>query len=111
VQRKIFGPKRDEVTDDWKRLHCGKLNDLYSSNITRVIKSLMGEGGRRGVCRVLVGRPDGKKRLGRRRLRWVVNIKLKLQEVEWECMDWIVVAQDRNWWRAFVNAVMNLLVP
>jgi hypothetical protein len=75
VQRKIFGPKRDEVTGDWRRLHNEELNDLYSSDITRVIKSLIG--GRKGAYRVLVGRPDGEKRLGRRRLRWEGNIKVK----------------------------------
>ena len=69
MQRKLFGPKWDEVTDDWRRLYYEKLDDLCSSNITWVIKSLMGQGGRGGTCRVLVGRPDGKKRLGRRRLR------------------------------------------
>jgi hypothetical protein len=63
VQRKIFEPKRDEVTGDWRRLHYEKLNDLYSSNITRVIKSFIGGGGgcRRGAYRILVERPDGKK--------------------------------------------------
>ena len=69
----------------------------------------MGE--RRGVYRVLVGKPEGKRPLGRPRRRWDDNIKMNLQEVGCEGMDWIEVAQDRDRWRALVNAVMNLRVP
>jgi hypothetical protein len=79
VLRRIFGPKRDEVTGEWRRLHNEELNDLYSSpNIIRLIKSrrirwaghiaCMGEG--RGAYRILVGRPEGKRPLGRPRRRW-----------------------------------------
>jgi hypothetical protein len=68
----------------------------------------MGEG--RGVYRVLVGKPEGKRPLGRPRLRWEDNIKLQLQEVGCGGMDWIELAQGRDRWRAFVNAVMNLRV-
>jgi len=104
VLRRIFGPSRDEVTGDWRRLHNEELNDLYSLlNIVQVIKSrrmrwagyvaLMGE--ERGVCRVLVGKPEGKRPLGRRRRRWVDNIMLDLQEVGCVYMDWIGLAQDR----------------
>jgi hypothetical protein len=92
VLRRIFGPKRDEVTGEWRRLHNGELNDLYSSpNIIRVIKSRrmgwaghlarMGEG--RGTYRILVGRPEGRRPLGRPRRRWEDNIKMDFQEVEW----------------------------
>jgi len=88
--RRIFGSKRDEVTGDWRKLHKEELNDLYSSpNIVRVIKSRrmrwaghvarMGEG--RGVYRVLVGKPEGKRPLGRPRRRWEDNIKMALQEM------------------------------
>ena len=92
VLRGIFGPKRDEVTGEWRRLHNEELNDLYSSpNIIRVIKSRrmrwaghvarMGEG--RGAYRVLVGRPEGRRPFGRPRRRWEDNIKMDLQEVGW----------------------------
>ena len=68
-------------------------------------------GGRRGVYRVLVGKCEGRKPLGRPRRRWIDNIKMGLREVECEGMDCIELAEDRDSWRAFVNAVMNLLVP
>jgi hypothetical protein len=120
VLRRIFGPKRDEVTGEWRRIHNEELNDLYSSpNIIRVIKSrrmrwagrvaCMDEG--RGAYRILVGRPEGRRPLGRPRHRWEDNIKMDLQEVGWGGMDWIDVAQDRDRWRALVNVVMNLRVP
>ena len=69
----------------------------------------MGEG--RGVYRVLVGKPEGKRPLGRPRRRWEDNIKMDLQEVGCGGMDWIEVAQDRDRWRALVGTVMNLRVP
>jgi hypothetical protein len=90
VLRRIFGPKRDEVTEEWRRLHNEELNDLYSSpNINRVINSRrmrwaghvarLGEG--RGAYRILVGRPEGRRPLGRPRHRWEDNIKMDLQKV------------------------------
>ena len=120
VLRRIFGPRRDEVTGKWRRLHNEELNDLYSSpNILRVIKSRrmrwtghvarMGE--ERGVYRVLVGKPEGKRPLGRPRRKWVDNIRMDLQEVGCGYMDWIGLAQDRERWRMLVSAVMNLRVP
>jgi len=119
VLRRIFGPGRDEVTREWRRLHNEELNDLYSSpNIVRVIKSRimrwaghvarMGE--ERGLCRVLVGKPEGKRPLGRPKHRWVYNIRMDLQEVGCGYMDWIGLAQDRDSWRTLVSAVMNLRV-
>jgi len=68
-------------------------------------------GGRGGVYRVLVGKPEGKRPLGRPRRRWKDNIKMNLQEVGCWDMDWSELAPDRDRWRALVNAVMNLLVP
>jgi transcription termination factor 2 len=120
VLRRIFGPERDEVTGEWRKLHNEELNDLYSSpTIVRVIKSRrmrwaghvarMGEG--RGVYRVLVGKREGKRLHGRPRRRWKDNIKADLQEVGCVSMDWIEPAKDRDRWRALVNAVMNLRVP
>ena len=69
----------------------------------------MGE--RRGLYRVLVGKPEGKRQLGRLKRRWGDNIKMDLQEVQFGCTDWIELAQDGDRWRALVNAVMNLRVP
>jgi hypothetical protein len=69
----------------------------------------MGE--RRGAYRALVGKPEGRRPLGRPRLRWEDNIKMDLREVGWGVVDWIDLAQDRDRWRALVNAVMNLRVP
>jgi hypothetical protein len=65
----------------------------------------------RNVCRILVGKAEGKRPLGRPRRRWVDNNEIDLREVGWDGRDWIDVAQDRDQWRAYVNAVMNLRVP
>jgi hypothetical protein len=118
VLRKIFGPKRDEVTGEWRKLHNEELRDLYSSpSVIRIIKSRrmrwvgrvahMGE--KRNTYRLLVGKPEGP--LGRPRRRWVVNIWMDLGEVGWGDVDWIGLAQDRIRWRALVNSVLNLRVP
>jgi hypothetical protein len=69
----------------------------------------MGE--RRGAYRVLVVKPEGRRPLGRRRHRWEDNIKTDLREVGCGCVEWIGLAQDRDWWRALVSAVMNIRVP
>ena len=112
---RIIGPRRDEVTGEWRRLHNEELNDLYSSpNMVRVIKSRKmrwaGHVARmdeeRGAYRVLVGKPEGK-----RRRRWVDNIRMDLQEVGCGYVDWIGLAQDRDRWRTLVSAVKNLRVP
>ena len=117
VLMRIFGCRRDEVTGEWRRLHNEELNDLYCSpNIVRVIKSTritwaghvarMGE--ERAVYRVLVGKPEGRRPLGRPRRRWVDNIRLDLQEVGWGYVDWIRLAQDGHRWLTLVSAVMIL---
>ncbi|KAJ4448971.1 hypothetical protein ANN_00363 [Periplaneta americana] len=120
VLRKIFGAKRDEVTGEWRKLHNAELHALYSSpDIIRNIKSRrlrwaghvarMGES--RNAYRVLVGRPEGKRPLGRPRRKWEDNIKMDLREVGYDDRDWINLAQDRDRWRAYVRAAMNLRVP
>jgi hypothetical protein len=120
VLRRIFGPKRDDVTGDWRKLHNEEVHNLYSSpNMNRMIKlrrmrwaghvARMGE--MRNAYRIWVGKPEGKRLLGRPRRRWVDNIKMDLREVGWDGMDWIELAQDRGQWKALVNTVMNLRVP
>ena len=120
VLRRIFGPRRDGVTGEWRKLHNEELNDLYSSpNIVRAIKSRrlrwaghvarMEEG--RVVHKVLVGKPGGKRPLGRPRRRWEDNIKMDLQELGRSCGDWMELAQDRDRWGGLVWTVMNFGVP
>jgi hypothetical protein len=117
--RKIFGPKRDE-DGSCRKLHNDELHSLYfSPNFVRVIKSrrtrwaghmaCMGEV--RGVYRVLVGRPEGKRPLGRPRRRWEDNIKMDLREIGIDGTNLIQLTQDRVQWRTCVNTVMNLRVP
>ena len=120
VLRRVFRPKRDEVTGEWRKLCNEELDVLYSSpNIVGMIKSRrmrwaghvarMGEG--RGVHRVLLEKPEEKRPLGRPRRRWEDNIKTVLQEVGGGCGDWMELAQDRERWRVLVSTVMNLRVP
>jgi hypothetical protein len=120
VLRRIFSPKRDEVTGEWRKLHNEELYYLYSSpNIIKTIKSRrmrwaghvarMGE--KRTAYRILVGKPEGRRPLGKLRRRWVDNIKMDLKEIGWDGVDWVALAQDRDHWRALVNTVMNLRVP
>jgi hypothetical protein len=118
VLRRIFGTKREE-DGSWRKLHNDELHDLYSSqNIVRVIKSRwmrwaghvarMEEG--RGVYRVLIGRPEDKRPLGRPRRRLEDNIKMVLRKTGNQRGNWIQLAQDRVQWRACVNTVMSLRV-
>jgi hypothetical protein len=108
------------VTGEWKKLHNEELNDLYSlPNIVRVVNSRrmrraghvarMGED--RGVHRMLVGKPEGKRPLGRPRRRWEYNIKMVLQNVGGGRGDWMELAQDRDRWRALVVTVRKFRVP
>jgi hypothetical protein len=100
VLRRIFGPTRDEMTGEWRKLHNEELRDLYSSpSIIRIIKSRrmrwaghvarMGE--KRNVYRLLVGKPEGKRPLGRPRCRWVDNIRMDLGEVGWTGLVWLKI--------------------
>ena len=120
VLKKISGPKRDEATGEWRRLHNKELYGVYSSpNIIRVIKSRRTRwaehvehvGGRRDAYKVLVGKPEGRTPLGRPRRRREDNVKMNLRQMGWVGMDWIYLAPDRDTWRALVNAVVNLRVP
>ena len=104
--RRIFGPKRDEVTREWRKLHNEELNNLYSSpNIVWVIKSrrmrwlghVVHMGERRGMYKVLVRKSEGKRQLGRPRHRWEDNIKMDLQEVGcgvWTGLSWLRIGMD-----------------
>jgi len=120
VLRKVFGPKRDDVTGEWRKMQNEKLNYLYSlPNIVRVVKSRrmrwaghvarMGED--IGVQRVLVGKPEGKRPLERPRSRWEDNIKMDLQEIGGGRGDWMELAQDRDRWRTLVGTVRDFRVP
>jgi hypothetical protein len=116
----MFGPKRDGVKGGWRKLHNEELHNLYSSpSIIRIIKwrrmrwvghvARMGEKG--NVYRLLMGKPEGKRPLGRPRHRWIDNIEMDLLEIGVSVVDWTGLAQDRYRRRALVNSVMNFRVP
>jgi hypothetical protein len=120
VLRRIFGPTRDEVTGVWRKMHNVELHGLYSSpSIVRVIKARRmrwaGHVARmedvRGAYNILVGRPEGRRPLGRPRHRWEDNINMNLREIGFGNVDWSHLDHDRDRWRAVVNTVMNLRVP
>ena len=103
--RGIYGPKRDEVTGEWRKLHNEELNHMYCSpNIVRVIKSIRMRwtghvariGKRTGLYRILVGKPEGKRSHGRPRPRWEDDFKMDLQKVGCGGMDWIELAKNRD---------------
>jgi hypothetical protein len=120
VLRRIFGPKRDEVIEGWRKLNNEELHNLYCSpSIIRIIKSRrmrwaghvarMGE--KRNSYMILVGKPKGKRLLRGPRRRWEDNIKIDGREIGWGGVGWIDLVQDRDQWRALVNTVMSLRVP
>jgi hypothetical protein len=117
VLRRICEPKRDEVTGEWRKLHNEELHNLYSSpDIIRQVKlrrmrwaghvARIGE--EREVYKVLAGKPEGKRPLGRPRRRWEDGIRMDRREIGLRGVDWIRLGQDRDRWRAVVSAVMNL---
>jgi hypothetical protein len=120
VLRRIFGPKRVEVTGEWRKLHNEELHDVYSSpsaSMITIIKARrmrweghvaqMGE--IRKACRLLVGKTEGRRPLGRPRRMWV-DIRGNLGEVGWSDVDWIGLAQKRDRWSALENSALNLRV-
>ena len=120
VLRKIFGGMKDEITGEWRKLHIDELHALYSSpNIIRSLKSRRlrwaGHVARmeqfRNAYRVLVGKPERKRLLGRPRRRWEDNIKMNLREVGCDPGEWIDLAEDRDQLQAYVRVVMNIRVP
>jgi hypothetical protein len=118
VLRRIFGPKRDKVTEGWRKLHNEELHSLYSSpSIIRMIKSRrmiwaghVARMEKMNAYRILVGKSEGKRPLGEPRHRWVDNVKMDPREIGLCGMDWIDLAQDRVKCRALVNTVMNVRV-
>jgi hypothetical protein len=118
--RRIFGLKMDKVSGIWRKVHNEELpNWCSSSSIIRRIKSRrmrwaghvarMGE--KRNPYRILMGKPKGRRPLGRPSRRWVDNIKMDLREIGWDGMDWIDLTQARDQWKALVNVVLDLSVP
>ena len=118
ILRRIFGPKSDD-NGEWRRLHDEELHSLYRSpNIVMVIKSRrfiwagheerMEEG--RSAFKIITGKPTGNRPLGRPRRRWEDNIRMDLEEIGINAGNWVDSAQDRNYWRALVNAALNLRV-
>ena len=120
VLRKIFAANRGDITGEWRKLPNAELHALYFSpniigdfksrrlrwagHVARVEKS-------RNAYRVSLGKPEGKRLLARSGRRWEDNIKMDLREVGCDTGDWITLAEDRNQWRTYVRAVMNLRVP
>jgi hypothetical protein len=94
-------------------------NFYFSPSVIKMIKSrgmrwtghVAQMGDKRNAYEILVGKPEGKRPWGRRRRRWVDDIKMDLREIGWDGMDWVDVAQNRDQWKALVNSVMNLQVP
>jgi hypothetical protein len=117
-----FGPTRDEVTGEWRKVHNEELHILYSSPI--IISQIKSRGMRwaghvarmgeeTNVYNILMGKPEGKRPPGKRRCGWQDGMRMDLREIGWGSVDWIQLVQDRDWWQALVNTVMNLrvLVP
>jgi hypothetical protein len=114
-----FGLKSDEVIGEQRKLHNEEFHDLYSlPNIIRIMKERrmrwtghVARKEKRNTYRLLVGKPERRRPLGRPRRRWLDNIRMDLIEVGWGDVDRIDLAEDRDKWRALVNSVLNLQVP
>jgi hypothetical protein len=112
VLRRIFGCKRDKVRTGWEKLQNEELHNMYSSpNIIRMIKSRRMRSAGNVVHMGSMGKPEGKRPLGRPSCRYEENIKMDLREIVWGGMEWTDVAQEMDQWRTLVNMVMNLRVP
>jgi hypothetical protein len=110
----------EQVTEEWRKLLNEELHDFYSSpSMIRIIKArwirwaghVARKGERRSAYMLLVGKPEGRRPLGRPRRRWLDNIRMDLAGVGWRDVDWIGLAQDRDKWRALGNSVLNFRVP
>jgi hypothetical protein len=119
VLRRIFGPKRDEVTGEWRKLPNKEPRYLYSSpSIIRIkearrmswVGHLTRMEEKRNAYRLIVGKPERRRPLGRSRQRWLDNSRMDFVEVGWGD-DWIGLARDKDRWRALVNSVLNLWIP
>jgi len=118
VLRRIFGHRRDEVTGEWRRLHNEEVMICkpvivweIKSRRMRWTRHVASMGEESGVYRFLVGKPEGKRPLGKPSCRWLDNIRMDFQEMGCGYMDWIGLSQDRDRWRMLVSTVMNLRVP
>jgi hypothetical protein len=121
VLRRIFGPNRDEVAGEWRKLNNEELHELYSSpSIIRIMKWRRMRWAvhearkweeKKNVYMLLVGKPEGRRPLGKPRRRWLDNIRMDLVDVGWCDVVWIGLAQDGDRWRALVNSVLNLRIP
>jgi hypothetical protein len=113
VLRRIFGPERDEVTGGWRKLHQEKLHNFYCS--PDIIRAMGGacsmHGEMRNAFKIMVGKPEGKRPLGKPKHRWEDVIKMDLREIGFGTVDWIHLAQDKDWWQMLVNTTMNFWVP
>jgi hypothetical protein len=103
--RTVFGPKRDEVAGEWRKLHNEELHNLIKSRRMRWAGHVARIGEKRNAYRLLVRKPEGRRPLGRPRRRWLDSIRMDLVEVGWGGVDWIGLAQDRDRWRAQLNGV------